>query len=47
MNISALIVPRLGLEDSHSAYDTKCPAIKSEIEKKKSLNSQRLTMGHS
>ena len=35
-----------GRESNHKAYDPKCPALVSEIEKKKTLNSQRIPMVH-
>ena len=35
-----------GKEANHKAYDPKCPAIVCEIEKKKNLNSPRMTMVH-
>ena len=35
-----------GRDSNHKAYDPKCPVLVSEIEKKKNLNSQRMTMEH-
>ena len=37
---------KAGRVANHSAFDPKCPAVKSEVDKKKTLNSQRMTMGH-
>jgi hypothetical protein len=36
----------IGNESDHAAYDPKCPAMVSEVEKKKDLNLRRSTMDH-
>ena len=37
---------KTGKDSNHTAFDPKCPVLLSEVEKKKNLNLQRITMGH-